>query len=182
MRIIAGLAKGIILKEPASITRPTMDRVRAAVFSMLGERVLDAHVLDLFAGTGAMGLEALSRGAASATLVDNHTGSVEVIRKNLVITRLQGDAKQMDALAYLSRIAGAFTFDLIFADPPYPDQEGNNLAISLLKSPHLLGALAEGGLLILECERKQILPEIPELEILADRRYGITRIVIMRAL
>ena len=181
MRVIAGSAKGIHLKQPATITRPTMDRVRAAIFSMLGERVPNAHVLDLFAGTGGLGIEALSRGVASATFVDNNNKSVEVIRNNLVATRLQGEVKQMDALAYLGRIAGAFSFDLIFADPPYADNEGNNLAASLLKSPHLLSALAEEGLLILECEQKQLLPETPTLEILADRTYGATRILIMRA-
>ncbi|MFZ4115304.1 MAG: 16S rRNA (guanine(966)-N(2))-methyltransferase RsmD [Chthoniobacterales bacterium] len=180
MRIIAGSAKGILLKKPASLVRPTMDRVRAAIFSILGERLPHATVLDLFSGTGAMGMEALSRGAANATLVDNNTQSIEAIKKNLVATRLHAQVQQMDALAYLKRIAGAFTFDLIFADPPYADQEGNNLAASLLTSPFLLSAMAPESLLILECERRQLLPERSELEIIVDRTYGITRIVVMR--
>lgn len=180
MRVIAGSAKGILLKKPMSLTRPTMDRVRAAIFSILGERVPHASVLDLFSGTGAMGIEALSRGAADATLVDHHQKSIEAIRSNLVATRLHAEVQKTDALAYLSRISEAFSFDLIFADPPYADEEGNNLAASLLKSPFLLNALVSDGLLILECERKQLLPEVEGLEIIVDRTYGTTRILVMK--
>ncbi len=180
MRVIAGSAKGILLKKPASLTRPTMDRVRAAIFSILGERVPHTSVLDLFSGTGAMGIEALSRGATDATLIDNNNKSIEVIRNNLAATRLRAEVQQMDALAYLKRISGAFTFDLIFADPPYADQEGNNLAASLLQSPFLLDAMASDALLILECERKQALPVLSGLEVIVDRIYGTTRILIMK--
>jgi 16S rRNA (guanine(966)-N(2))-methyltransferase RsmD len=180
MRVIAGSAKGIILKQPALVTRPTMDRVRAAIFSILGERTPQAHVLDLFSGTGAMGIEALSRGAASATFVDNNSKCIEVIADNLKKTRLEGKVTRMDALTYLSYRSKEKPFDLIFADPPYADKEGNNLAASLLKSPHLLSAMAPEALLILECERKQLLPETPHLEVLTDRIYGVTRIIIMQ--
>lgn len=180
MRVIAGSAKGILLKRPTSLVRPTMDRVRAAIFSMLGERIPGATVLDLFSGTGAMGIEALSRGSSDATLVDNNTRSIEVIKKNLITTRLRAQVEQMDALAYLKRISGAFVFDLIFADPPYGDNQGNNLAASLLQSPFLTSAMAPEALFILECEHKQFLPEIFGLDILVDRTYGATRILIMK--
>lgn len=180
MRIIAGSAKGIILKQPASVTRPTMDRVRAAVFSMLGERVPHAHVLDLFSGTGAMGIEALSRGAASALFIDHNNKCIDVIISNLAATRLEGRVNRMDALTWLA-YSSKTVFDLIFADPPYADKEGNNLAASLLTSPHLLKSMAPEGLLILECKRNQLLPETPHLEVIADRTYGVTRILIMKA-
>ncbi|MDH4469342.1 MAG: 16S rRNA (guanine(966)-N(2))-methyltransferase RsmD [Verrucomicrobiae bacterium] len=180
MRVIAGSAKGILLKKPTSFLRPTMDRVRAAIFSILGERVPYASVLDLFSGTGAMGIEALSRGAADATLVDNNTRSIEAIKNNLTTTRLKAQVEHMDSLAYLKRISGAFVFDLIFADPPYADDQGNNLAASLLESPFLIGAMAPEALFILECEHKQSLPGICGLEILIDRTYGATRILIMK--
>lgn len=183
MRIIAGSAKGIPLKKPTSLLRPTMDRVRAAVFSILGERVPGASVLDLFAGTGAMGIEALSRGAADATLVDHHSQSIATIKTNLVATRLRAQVEQMDAIAYLKRVSGAFAFDLIFADPPYAHQDGreeNNLASVLLQSPFLLPAMASEALLILECDCKQFLPEVIGVETIVDRKYGTTRILIMK--
>jgi len=180
MRIIAGAAKGILLKKPTSLLRPTMDRVRAAIFSILGERVPYACVLDLFAGTGAMGIEALSRGAADATLIDHHSSCIEAIKNNLITTRLRAQVEQMDALAYLTRISGAFAFDLIFADPPYADEQGNNLASSLLQTPCLLHAMKPEALLILECDRKQFLPGLVGLEVLVDRAYGTTRVLIMK--
>jgi 16S rRNA (guanine(966)-N(2))-methyltransferase RsmD len=178
MRVIAGTSKGRMLKIPASITRPTMDRVRAAVFSMLGDRVLEAHVLDLFAGTGAMGIEALSRGADSVTFVDHDKKSTEVIRQNLLITQLHGEVKQLDAITYLQ--LQQETFDLIFADPPYTSNAERDWVAQLLARPELLKAITEQGLLIVECEKKQLLPEILALEKIIDRTYGVTRIVIFR--
>ena len=83
MRIISGTAGGIPLEVPKTVTRPTQDRVRQAVFSMIGELVIDANVLDLFAGTGAFGLECLSRGAKSVVMVDENRNACEVIRRNM---------------------------------------------------------------------------------------------------
>lgn len=180
MRIIAGSAKGLILQAPPSVTRPTMDRVRAAIFSILGERVPEARVLDLFAGTGAMGIEALSRGAASALFIDHQKKATELIHQNLATTKLTGQIQTNDALKCLDRLAEqGTTFDLIFADPPYATKDGENLAASLLRSHHLLNIMAEDALLILECEKKQLLPENLLLDILLDRTYGISRIVVM---
>lgn len=178
MRIIAGSAKGRTLKAPASITRPTMDRVRAAIFSILGERVPDARVLDLFAGTGAMGIEALSRGAAEATLVDQDKRSVDIIRQNLILTKLAGDVKQVDAISFLQHQKEQF--DLIFTDPPYFKKDGIDFITILLESPHLFSAMTDDGLLILECEKMQSLPEVLKLEKIIDRTYGISRILIFR--
>ncbi len=178
MRIIAGTAKGRILKTPASITRPTMDRVRAAIFSMLGDRVPQARVLDLFAGTGAMGIEALSRGATTAVFVDQDKKSTEVIGQNLALLKFSGDIKQLDAMTYLEHQHEKF--DLIFADPPYTSSKDVDFVQKLLASPKLLPALHEDGLFILECEKAQLLPETSAFEKIIDRTYGITRIVIMR--
>lgn len=181
MRIIAGSARGIPLQAPPSVTRPTMDRVRAAIFSMLGETVPNATILDLFAGTGAMGIEALSRGATEAIFIDNNRKAVELIHKNLTATRCKGLVYQSDACRYLNRLAEQHSsFDLIFADPPYAKKGEKNLASELLDSPHLLTVMKKDGLLILECEKKQLLPDHPLLETLIDRTYGITRVVIMR--
>lgn len=178
MRVIAGIAKGRTLKTPASITRPTMDRVRAAIFSILGERVPNARVLDLFAGTGAMGIEALSRGADSVAFVDQDKKSIEVIRQNLELTKLRGEIKQVDAISFLKFQQACF--DLIFADPPYASNTDSDWIAKLLSTPELLKAIAEEGLLILECEKAQLLPEISELEKIIDRTYGVTRVVIFR--
>jgi 16S rRNA (guanine(966)-N(2))-methyltransferase RsmD len=178
MRIIAGTAKGHTLKTPASITRPTMDRVRAAIFSILGERVPNASVLDLFAGTGAMGIEALSRGAAAATFVDQDKKSVEVIRQNLMLTKLKGELKQGDVLSFLKHQQEKF--DLIFADPPYASKSDTDWISKLLTTPELLKAMNEEALLVLECEKSQLLPEVVELEKIIDRTYGITRVVIFK--
>ncbi len=178
MRIIAGTAKGQTLKTPASVTRPTMDRVRAAIFSMLGERVPEARVLDLFAGTGAMGIEALSRGATAAVFVDQDRKSVEVIRQNLAVTKLTATIKQSDAISFLKHQQEKF--DLIFADPPYTSNAESDFIAKLLASPELLSAMLEDGILILECEKQQSIPEVPQLEQLIDRTYGVTRVVLFR--
>src|SRR5205085_2180739 len=90
MRVIAGSAGGLPLQSPRTELRPTMDRVKAAIFSMLGEAVKGARVLDLFAGTGSLGIEALSRGSASATFIENDARAVAAIEKNLQRTRLRG--------------------------------------------------------------------------------------------
>ncbi|HLB32999.1 MAG: 16S rRNA (guanine(966)-N(2))-methyltransferase RsmD [Verrucomicrobia bacterium RIFCSPHIGHO2_12_FULL_41_10] len=182
MRIIAGSAKGLFLKTAAAVTRPTMDRVRAAIFSTLGDSVPGAHVLDLFAGTGAMGIEALSRGAASALFIDNNAKAAALIKQNLVFTKLHGDVSTRDAFSVLNQMPEERLFDLVFADPPYAhNKEDINLAASLLTSASLLKVMAPEALLILECEKKQELPEVDSLEILTDRIYGASRVLIMRA-
>src|ERR1700756_3786637 len=108
MRIIAGSAGGIRLKIPSYDLRPSMDMVREAAFSALGDMVVGARVLDLFAGSGAYGIEALSRGAAEAVFVDNHPKSVESINFNLAKTRLEGKGIREDVFKYLQRVALPF--------------------------------------------------------------------------
>ena len=119
MRVIAGSAGGIRLAVPKRGVRPTMDRVKAAIFSSLGDAVAGARVLDLFAGSGALGIEALSRGASSAMFVEEDRQSSEIIERNLAKTKLKGRVRQQDVFDFLRHISGAETFQIIFADPPY---------------------------------------------------------------
>ena len=119
MRVIAGSAGGVRLLVPRRGVRPTMDRVKAAIFSSLGEAIIGARVLDLFAGSGALGIEALSRGAASAVFIENDRQSAEAIEKNLVKTNLQGRVRDQDVFDFLRQRANAEKFQIIFADPPY---------------------------------------------------------------
>jgi 16S rRNA (guanine966-N2)-methyltransferase len=187
MRVIAGMAGGLALKSPGKGTRPTMDRVRAAIFSSLGDLVPGARVLDLFAGSGSLGIEALSRGAGSAVFVEHHGPTSGVIRSNLRTTRMEGSVQQMDALRFLDLYAEPGAFDLVFADPPYLKEQRSsgedaqpNPADLLLAHPKLPLVLGSNGLLILECERRQPLPSLGLWEILSDRSYGESRILILR--
>src|SRR5471032_303814 len=117
LRVISGTAGGLHLKSPKRhALRPTQDRIRQVIFSSLAELVPDARVLDLFAGTGSFGIEALSRGAAAATFVEKEPEAVQCIRDNLLHCHLQGDIRQGDVMDFLKE-APASPFDLIFADP-----------------------------------------------------------------
>jgi len=176
MRIIAGEARGLQLKTPPSGVRPTMDRVRAAIFSSLGDAVPGARVLDLFAGSGAMGIEALSRGAASAVFVDSNSRSTDCVRDNLRHTKLVGSVQTMDALKFLE-LYGSNGFDLIFADPPYAKRpEDRDFAAELIVSPAMAAALGQSGTLILE--RLSGAKEPPDvlLSLVRVRRYGESEI------
>jgi 16S rRNA (guanine966-N2)-methyltransferase len=184
MRIIAGRAGGIHLKVPALVARPTADRVREALFSMLGEAVDGARVLDLFSGSGALGLECLSRGAAEAVFVEQHAPAAALIQENLARTRLPGGKViRADAYATLRRFAeGGTTFDLIFADPPYTKKPGDPDYIArLLDSEHLGPVLAPSGLLVLETMvTKGGSGVIANWQVVRDRSYGSTRILVLQ--
>ena len=159
MRIIAGTAKGIRLKTPKGMkTRPTADRVKESVFGILAARPLDAEVLDLFAGTGNLGLEALSRGASSAMLVDKNSQSIKIMMENAILTDLAGMAVicREDVLQALRRLDGeGKSFDLIFCDPPY----NLGLAPKVLQALETAGVLRDGGVLVLEHSRHEKLPD-----------------------
>ena len=184
MRIISGTAGGLSLDVPKTVTRPTQDRVRQAVFSMLGELVPGAHVLDLFAGTGALGLECLSRGAASAVLVDENKGACEVIRKNIAKTRLTGaSVRHSDVFRLLPLLArDGKQFDIIFADPPYTHSDEDTDFIAKLLAEESLPALlhAESHLILESHHFNRETKSWPGWEVLTDRHYGSTRIVWLR--
>lgn len=135
LRVIAGSARGRPLRAPAGPgTRPTADRLKGALFSMLGERVAGASVLDLYAGSGALGIEALSRGARHAVFVDHSARAARVLRDNLARTGLSEAAAVIvaDAPTALHRLSGgADRFDLVLADPPYAGGHASSLVDTL---------------------------------------------------
>ena len=167
MRIITGKARNIPLKTlEGDDTRPTSERVKEAVFSMLQFEIEGRRVLDLFAGTGQLGIEALSRGARSAVFVDESRAAVQLVRTNLAHCRLQGDVVQGEALGYL-RTCGKF--DLIFLDPPYD----TGLLDKALANVVQFDILAEGGIIVCESRREKELPQLPRpYYLLTERSYG----------
>ena len=182
MRIISGLAGGIPLKVPAAVARPTTDKVRQAIFSMLGELVNDARVLDLFAGSGALGLESLSRGAKSALFIDDSRHACTAIRENLAKSKLAGaQLRQGDAMRSLSDMAKTQpgSFDLVFADPPYAHGPKDvNWSLKLLQSDDLKTVMTADASAIIECKmtRDLILPSWG-WTVVRDREYGDTRLL-----
>lgn len=181
MRIIAGKAGRIAIKVPSAVARPTTDFVRQALFSILGERVENARVLDLFAGSGALGLEALSRGAAACTFVDEHRQAVNVIQENLAKARLDGGhAVKSEVVAFLKRDAGSY--DLIFADPPYWKFYGDKDHVAdLLKNGLLPPRLGPGGWLIAEISSNQKSPEADDFTLVERREYGSSTILLYQS-
>lgn len=179
MRIIAGKAGRIAIKVPSAVARPTTDFVRQAIFSILGETIHGARVLDLFCGSGALGLEALSRGAASCVFVDEHRQAVSVTEENLKKARLEGGrCVKAEAFAFLSRDPA--TYDLILADPPYWKGYGDtDLAAKLLALSNLPERLASGGHLVIEISSSQPTPASAHFRLLDRREYGSSAILIL---
>jgi len=177
VRVIAGRYGGRRLKAPpGAAVRPTSDRVREALFSILGARVQEAGVLDLFAGSGALGLEALSRGARHATFVESAPAALAALRANLAALGADADVVRADALRWLRAASrGARQYDLVFLDPPY--RRAADLGATL--SDLLPAVLAPGALVVAESDRRAPL----ELTITAtdERRYGDTLIRIHAA-
>jgi 16S rRNA (guanine966-N2)-methyltransferase len=178
MRVIAGRLGGRRLKAPrARVTRPTSDRVREALFSMLGE-LEGTRVLDLFAGTGALGIEALSRGAAGAVFVERHAGAVRALNENLAALGLESteaEVRRGDALGALrSARRRQETYDLVFIDPPYRQAHEWGPELSAV----LLSLLRPAARVVVESDRRAPLELGMELE--EERRYGDTSIRIHR--
>lgn len=166
MRVITGTARGTKLKTPEGmLTRPTTDRVKEALFNII-QFDIAGDVLDLFAGTGQLGIEALSRGARSAVFIDESRAAVQLVRANLALCRLQGDVVQGESLGYL-RTCGKF--DLIFLDPPYD----TGLLDKALANVVQFDILAEGGIIVCESRREKVLPQLqPPYHLLTERNYG----------
>lgn len=178
MRIIAGKAGRIAIKVPSAVARPTTDFVRQAVFSILGEKVEKARVLDLFAGSGALGLEALSRGAAACTFVDEHRQAVQIVGENLTKARLDGGhAVKAEVVAFLKKDTG--TYDLIFADPPYWKHHGDKDHVTaLLQSGLIVPRLSADGWFIAEISSHQASPVSDDFKLVARREYGSSTILL----
>ena len=182
MRIIAGIAKGMPLVVPRSGVRPTADRIREAIFSSLGDRLAGARVLDLFAGTGALGLEAASRGAESVTFVENARGALESLERNLKGFGRNRDVNccfsviRAEVKPQLHKLVNAGEpFSLIFADPPY-----GVAAQELLLDENLPWLPAGNGLFVLESAKREALSASKPWELVRVAIYGDTRVSFLR--
>jgi 16S rRNA (guanine966-N2)-methyltransferase len=183
MRVIAGRAGGVRLTVPKRGVRPTMDRVKAAIFSSLGDAITGARILDLFAGSGALGVEALSRGASFVLFVDEHRQSIEAIEKNLAKTNLKGRVRQEDVFAFIRRSIVRETFQIIFADPPYEKTEsGEHYTEKLLTNEGLLRLLDSHGLFVLEKRPGEPLPETKLWHVVREKTYGATEVLFLSAI
>lgn len=182
MRVISGKAKGRRLKAvPGETTRPIMDRVKENLFNLLGDFVRGTRWLDLFAGTGQVGIEALSRGAAEVVFVDNARAAIQTIHANLAITGLGAGARvvQMDAFRYL-RVAPATPFDVIYIAPP----QYMGLWVDAVKivdqrplRPPAAPYLTPDGIVLVQIDPKEYVPlELQSLALYDLRRYGNTQL------
>ena len=180
MRVITGKARGIVLKTPDGMaTRPTTDRVKEAMFSIIQFDVPASRVLDLFGGTGQLGIEALSRDAKSAVFIDEREDACRLIRENLKRTKLEQDGRviRSDYMAYLRTCKEKF--DIIFLDPPYAEVFLENS----LKMITEIDILQSGGIIVAERPADKELPwEFPGYSRSRDYKYGKTLITIYRKL
>ena len=183
MRVIAGSAGGIRLAVPKRGVRPTMDRVKAAIFSSLGDAVAGARVLDLFAGSGALGIEALSRGASFAMFVEEDRQSAEMIERNLAKTKLKGSVRQQDVFDFLRHISGTETFQIIFADPPYEKtKHGDSYTEKLVTNEVLPRLLDSSGVFVLEKRPAETLSEMQLWRLVRQKTYGATEVLFLSAI
>lgn len=181
MRVMSGTARGLALKVPKVGVRPTMDVVKGAIFSSLHDLIPGARVLDLFAGSGSLGIEALSRGADNVVFVEGDRRAAQIVRENVEKARFVADVQLMDVFSYLDRFAQPASFDLIMADPPYAKAEGErDFAPELVGSESLWRALAPGGIFVLEHLPGVPLPESKRWECIRDKRYGATALAFFR--
>jgi 16S rRNA (guanine(966)-N(2))-methyltransferase RsmD len=175
MRVIAGTARGIPLRAPRDAgTRPVTDRVKETLFGILGERVPGARVLDLYAGSGALGIEALSRGAEHATLVERGREALAAIRHNLARTGLEAGASVQggDVMRFLAA-PGEARFDLVFLDPPYAER-----AI-LAPLERVVPLLAPGGSVVVKHFWRTEVPVAAGLSVWRERRFGETALTFL---
>lgn len=181
MRITGGRVSGRILKVPKGLdVRPTPDLVKQAVFNSLGDRVVNARVLELFAGTGALSLECLSRGAAHAVCVEKASRHAQAIRHNLELAGFSADSLEVrvqDVFVALTQLAAARSaFELVLADPPYGEknlgQRSHSLAQRLLDDQHVAQVLGSGGIFVLGHAKRDTLEIPPHWHELKILRHG----------
>jgi 16S rRNA (guanine966-N2)-methyltransferase len=180
MRVIAGSAGGVRLAVPRHGVRPTMDRVKAAIFSSLGEAIIGARVLDLFAGSGALGIEALSRGATSVVFVEADRESIEAIEKNLAKTKLIGRVQRQDVFTFLRQQSNREKFEIVFADPPYDNAENEETdTAKLLNNERLPQLLEPSGIFVLEKRPDETISDLKLWRIIRQKTYGATEVLFL---
>jgi len=175
LRVGGGEARGRRLKAPKGI-RPTQGMVKAAIFNLVGPGIEGAHVLDLFAGSGALGIEALSRGAAEVTFVDREPRGLAILRQNLDALELKERAHVVrgDVVRWLeSSPAEVDRAGLVFLDPPYED-------VVLDRALRALDRTLSGALVVAEHSRRHTLPPLSRLQVDRERRYGDTMVTVLR--
>lgn len=176
MRVITGSARGrkLATLEGADITRPTSESVKEAVFSMIQFELEDKNVLDLFAGSGQMGIEAISRGAKHCTFIETDRNAKTIIEQNVKNCKFENESTVIlaDAVSFLSRNN---KFDIVFVDPPYK----NGLAQKTLEK--ISNVLTENALVICETDFSESLPnDLSDLKIIKEKKYGKTKITVYR--
>ncbi len=179
MRVIAGKLRGKKIKAPKGLaTRPVLARVREALFNILGD-IKSLRMLDLYAGTGAIGIEALSRGAFKVVFVERGTAQCRIIRENLASTGKEAVIMCSDVRRALKKIKSQeLTFDFVFADPPYEKGLSQQTIVSVSES----GLLSESGIMAITVHHSEELPDSAgNFEKIIDRRYGNTRLVLYKA-
>ena len=173
MRVITGCARGRKLKTPlGDDIRPTADSVKEAVFNIIRDDVEGRRFLDLFAGTGQMGIEAVSRGARECVFVDSSPSSLKLVNENISLCGFQNNTSVIhaDSVSYLDRCG---KFDVIFIDPPYD----SNMYEKVLETINSVDILSEGGIIIVEARREKVLPEMTfPYRMLKEYRYGKVKI------
>lgn len=185
MRVIAGSAKGIHLSSvKGSATRPIPDRIKGSLFNILAGVIPDSQVVDLYAGTGAIGIEALSRGAKSCIFVENDRSAIQIIKKNLELTKLQANARVLlydvfEIIPYLEK--NNVIVDVIFASPPYPLLEKNSYGddlLSIFSSFCTKHILLSDGLIMLQHRKTDfaMAPKDLAIELFDTRTYGDTQL------
>lgn len=179
MRVISGSARGHKLKAPEGLTtRPTTDRIKESLFNIIAADMYECRFLDLFSGSGAMGIEALSRGAKKAVFVDKDRKSVSVIRDNLKATKLEERAMVLNcdtALAIAKIGTLGEKFDIIFMDPPYNKGFIESTLTYIVKE----NILADDGYIIAEQSQGDEIPMIPELDVIRVKDYKITKMTFL---
>lgn len=181
MRIITGKARGLKLTAPKNMdVRPTSDRVKESLFNIIGTKIVGTRVLDLFAGTGNLGLEAWSRGAEKVVFIDESQASLQLVRSNITKAKAEKETKVLKGNAVkviADLVAKGERFDFIFCDPPY----NKGLPAQIIEQVAKYDIVAPGGYLVVEHSQHEILPELPiKLEIIRSEKYGETLISFLR--
>lgn len=179
MRVISGSARGHKLKAPEGLTtRPTTDRIKESLFNIIAADLYECRFLDLFSGSGGIGIEALSRGAEKAVFVDRDKNSISVIKDNLRATKFENKAVVMncDIVSAISKLGSlGEKFDIIFMDPPYNKGFIKNTLTYIVRE----NILSETGYIIAEQSREDEVPNVPGLEVVRIKDYKITKMTFL---